>query len=267
MVTAKKQEEEKQQAARQENGLSLVEEAVSGLAPEEPEMQLEERAEDGAETRHEEKQAALAQKSGASSREKRESRRRRGLEHNKLQNKHVAFSFEEPSVTPENEIRESEQAVEKDTVSPENEAKERHRVADRQPVPLESKGVPALDLKQEAPKVDSDLLENRSGGHKNQIRGSQSFTCLERPSELALNLHNSLVSSKSFRGEKSKQGASKELGSPTSFQIQRYQDDPNKLRDKRERWKGKRRMACRQSNTLSQSMEERSDPPQPQPLT
>ncbi|KYO41882.1 hypothetical protein Y1Q_0013874 [Alligator mississippiensis] len=49
----------------------------------------------------------------------------------------------------------------------------------------------------------------------------------------------------------------KDLDSPTSFQIQRYLDDPGKLRDKREKWKGKRQSEAGQNEMLSQSFEER----------
>uniref|UniRef100_A0A8C3K1K7 Myosin IXB n=1 Tax=Calidris pygmaea TaxID=425635 RepID=A0A8C3K1K7_9CHAR len=136
------------------------------------------------------------------SREKRESRRQRGLEHNELQNKHVLFSFEGPSLLWE--------------------------------------------------KAD-------------KIKGSQSFNCPERPTNLALNLHNTLSATGSFQtpaecwADKNKrQKATKDLDSPTSSLIQRYVDDPGKLKYKREKWKGKRQSDASQNEMLSQSLDERT---------
>uniref|UniRef100_A0A8B9RPI9 Myosin IXB n=1 Tax=Accipiter nisus TaxID=211598 RepID=A0A8B9RPI9_9AVES len=142
------------------------------------------------------------------SREKRESRRQRGLEHNELQNKHVLFSFEGP------------------------------------PSPMKTQG-----------------------NQNNQLRGSQSFNCPERPTNLALNLHNTLSATGSFQtpaegwADKTKrlvQKATKDLDSPTSSPIQRYVDDPGKLKYKREKWKGKRQSDAGQNDMLSQSLDERT---------
>ncbi|XP_044311862.1 unconventional myosin-IXb isoform X2 [Varanus komodoensis] len=90
------------------------------------------------------------------------------------------------------------------------------------------------------------------------LRGSRSFTYPQRPSELALGPPENLLATQSFRSpaRKSKLRAPKGPGSPSSFPIQRYQDDQDKLRDKRKCWQGKRRMASPGQN--SQSLEERS---------
>uniref|UniRef100_A0A8C4KCR7 Myosin IXB n=1 Tax=Dromaius novaehollandiae TaxID=8790 RepID=A0A8C4KCR7_DRONO len=153
------------------------------------------------------------------SREKRKSRRQRGLEHNDLQNKHVLFSFEGPSLLWE---RTDDKTIE---------------------------GV--------------KTQENQ----KNQIKGSQSFNCPERPTDLALDLKNILPATGSFRtpaergADKNKrllQKATKDLDSPTSSLIQRYVDDPGKLKYKREKWKGKRQSDAGHNDMLSQSLDGRT---------
>uniref|UniRef100_A0A8C9FFM0 Myosin IXB n=1 Tax=Pavo cristatus TaxID=9049 RepID=A0A8C9FFM0_PAVCR len=142
-----------------------------------------------------------------SSREKREFRRQRGLEHNELQNKHVQFSFEGAALLYPEEQTSSEEA-------------------------LESVPEPRDEIKE------------------------SSYSCPERPTDLALNLKNTLFATGSLQtpaecwGEKNKrpvQKETKDLDSPPSSQIQRYVDDPGKLKYKREKWKGKRQSdnACR----------------------
>uniref|UniRef100_A0A8C0IZW6 Myosin IXB n=1 Tax=Chelonoidis abingdonii TaxID=106734 RepID=A0A8C0IZW6_CHEAB len=49
-----------------------------------------------------------------------------------------------------------------------------------------------------------------------------------------------------------------DLSLPPSFQIQRYLHDPGELRDKREKWKGKRQSEAGQNDVLSQSLDERN---------
>uniref|UniRef100_A0A8C9MKE3 Myosin IXB n=1 Tax=Serinus canaria TaxID=9135 RepID=A0A8C9MKE3_SERCA len=147
------------------------------------------------------------------SREKRESRRQRGLEHNDLQNKHVLLSFEGPSA-----------------LYAEDTAADRTKTQRNQ---------------------------------NNQIKVSQSFTCPERPTDLALKVRNKLSASGSFQGpadcladRNRRQRATKDLDSPTSA-IQRYVDDPEKLKYKREKWKGKRQSDAGQNDVLSQSLDGR----------
>ncbi|XP_048353473.1 unconventional myosin-IXb isoform X2 [Sphaerodactylus townsendi] len=295
LAEEQKKEAEQHGHAEQENRLSRTEEpaqdqeAAEATVP--PSQSARLVVEDGAENELAEKQALLPQKSTASSREKRESRRQRGLEHNELQNKHVVFALEGQAGDLSREgspFRQEEEAAEEgrepkreavsSELSPTDSAVGGSQVAGEPPLPLDN-GTPVSKSpsgsQQEeagAASVDTNGL-GRPEGHKSQIRSSQSFTCPERPSELALNLQNHLTTSKSFRAPAEpagdRPGTQKELGSPTSFQIQRYQDDLEKLRDKRERWKGKRCLGGGQSDSLSQSLEERSgaSPTHPPQLT
>uniref|UniRef100_A0A8C3K249 Myosin IXB n=1 Tax=Calidris pygmaea TaxID=425635 RepID=A0A8C3K249_9CHAR len=185
------------------------------------------------------------------SREKRESRRQRGLEHNELQNKHVLFSFEGPSLL-EGEKSPSEEKTLSDT-SPSSEIKESSSIPEQPPVSEGEKADKAINRMK--------TQENQN----NQIKGSQSFNCPERPTNLALNLHNTLSATGSFQtpaecwADKNKrQKATKDLDSPTSSLIQRYVDDPGKLKYKREKWKGKRQSDASQNEMLSQSLDERT---------
>uniref|UniRef100_A0A8B9RPJ3 Myosin IXB n=1 Tax=Accipiter nisus TaxID=211598 RepID=A0A8B9RPJ3_9AVES len=136
------------------------------------------------------------------SREKRESRRQRGLEHNELQNKHVLFSFEGPPSPCYEKQTSSEEALE--TV----------------PVP---KKTTAQDT----------VLQGSGEGEKS-------------PSE------------EKDKTKRLVQKATKDLDSPTSSPIQRYVDDPGKLKYKREKWKGKRQSDAGQNDMLSQSLDERT---------
>uniref|UniRef100_A0A8D0H190 Myosin IXB n=1 Tax=Sphenodon punctatus TaxID=8508 RepID=A0A8D0H190_SPHPU len=214
------------------------------------------------------------EKPTSSSREKRESRRQRGLEHNELQNKHVVFPSckEEGSAeeTPEKDQEPNERA------SLSQGAEEERSLAKGDAPLLADSEVPCpkqpLEPRREVPDDrDIDGLE-RQERQKNQIKVSQSFTCPERPSELALNLQNSLAPTRSFRTSteyhrdrhtRGTQKGSKDPDSPTFFLIQRYQDDPEKLRDKREKWKGKRQSDAGQNEALSQSLDERNSMTQP----
>ncbi|KAH0625728.1 hypothetical protein JD844_033934 [Phrynosoma platyrhinos] len=280
MIADKKQEEaEKQHSLVQENGLSQPKEPISeGIFTPEPEGKLDQRLglsmEDSDGTENEEGGKQSPWPSQKSSREKRESRRQRGLKHNELQNKHVAFPFEDPhegdlpcEVAKEEGARGLVPAVKEEMAdSPEllpTLTEERSgRGVDAGLLPLNSGSLaatPSPVLKE----VEGLVKEDTDGLGRVQspkIRGSQSFTCPERPSELALSLPNNLAASQSFRGhtDKSKLWVQKEPGSPPTFLIQRYQDDPEKLRDKRERWKGKRQQVGGQSSMLSQSLDERS---------
>ncbi|NWH79735.1 MYO9B protein, partial [Piaya cayana] len=220
------------------------------------------------------------------SREKRESRRQRGLEHNELQNKHLLFSLEgasllchedqtsseealdtapEPQEFPapdaalqgsgEGEKSQSEEKALPDSL-PSSEKTESDSVPEQPPVPEENEG-------------DSKVVDRAKaqGTQNNQVKGSQSFNCPERPTNLALNLRNTLSAAGSFQApaecwtDKNKrlnQKATKDLDSPTSSAIQRYVDDPGKLKYKREKWKGKRQSDAGQNDMLSQSLDERT---------
>ncbi|KAF1636290.1 Unconventional myosin-IXb, partial [Eudyptes filholi] len=220
------------------------------------------------------------------SREKRESRRQRGLEHNELQNKHVLFSFEEPSLlchedqTSLEEVLETVPVPKKSTAQDpvlqgssegEKSPSEEKALLD---TPLsseikESSSIPEQPPVSEGEKVDDKAVDKMKtqGNQNNQIKGSQSFNLPERPTNLALNLHNTLSATGSFQtpaecwADKNKrlvQKATKDLDSPTSSPIQRYVDDPGKLKYKREKWKGKRQSDAGQNDMLSQSLDERT---------
>ncbi|NWT37074.1 MYO9B protein, partial [Chroicocephalus maculipennis] len=219
------------------------------------------------------------------SREKRESRRQRGLEHNELQNKHVLFSFEGPSLLCHEEQTSSEEALETVPVPKESTAQDTVLQAsnEREKSPSEEKALsdtppsnkikeststPEQQLVSEGEKPDKATDRTKTQGNQNnQIKGSQSFNCPERPTNLALNLHNTLSATGSFQtpaecwADKNKrlaQKATKDLDSPTSSLIQRYVDDPGKLKYKREKWKGKRQSDASQNDMLSQSLDERT---------
>uniref|UniRef100_A0A8C2TU22 Myosin IXB n=1 Tax=Coturnix japonica TaxID=93934 RepID=A0A8C2TU22_COTJA len=171
-----------------------------------------------------------------SSREKREFRRQRGLEHNELQNKHVQFSFEGGALLCLEEQTSSEEALE--NILEPKESREQDTV---------NRGM--------------KTQENQNS----QLKVSQS--CPERPTNLALNLENTLLATGSFQtpaeswGDKNRrpvQKETKDLDSPTSSQIQRYVDDPGKLKYKREKWKGKRQSDAGQNDMLSQSLDGRT---------
>uniref|UniRef100_A0A674GG37 Myosin IXB n=1 Tax=Taeniopygia guttata TaxID=59729 RepID=A0A674GG37_TAEGU len=185
------------------------------------------------------------------SREKRESRRQRGLEHNDLQNKHVLLSFEGPSALGHEELTVSEEALET-APEPEKSTAQEDNVLQGS-----SKG-------EESPTEDTAADRTKTQrNNNNQIKGSQSFTCPERPTDLALNVHHTLSATGSFQepadcwaDKKRWQRATKDLDSPTSG-IQRYVDDPEKLKYKREKWKGKRQSDVGQNDVLSQSLDGR----------
>ncbi|XP_052658482.1 unconventional myosin-IXb isoform X8 [Harpia harpyja] len=217
------------------------------------------------------------------SREKRESRRQRGLEHNELQNKHVLFSFEGPPSPCYEEQTSSEEALETVPVPEKSTAQDTvlQGSGEGEKSPSEEKGLsdmsPSSEIKEssfipEQPpvsEVDDKAVDRTKtqGNQNNQLRGSQSFNCPERPTNLALNLHNTLSATGSFQtpaecwADKTKrlvQKAAKDLDSPTSSPIQRYVDDPGKLKYKREKWKGKRQSDAGQNDMLSQSLDERT---------
>ncbi|NWX48295.1 MYO9B protein, partial [Steatornis caripensis] len=217
------------------------------------------------------------------SREKRESRRQRGLEHNELQNKHVLFSFEGPSLLCHEEQTSSEEALETVPAPLKSTAQDAvlQRISEGEKSPIEEKALsdPPLSSKikesssipQQSPvsEVDDKALDRMKtqGNQNNQLKGSQSFNCPERPTNLVLNLHNTLSATGSFRtpaecwADKNKrlvQKAAKDLDSPSSSPIQRYVDDPGKLKYKREKWKGKRQSDASQNDMLSQSLDERT---------
>uniref|UniRef100_A0A669Q8Z0 Myosin IXB n=1 Tax=Phasianus colchicus TaxID=9054 RepID=A0A669Q8Z0_PHACC len=182
-----------------------------------------------------------------SSREKREFRRQRGLEHNELQNKHVQFSFEEAALLRPEEQTSSEEALE--NVPEPKESTEQDAV-------LQKSNEKEQNANHGKAISDTPLLSEIKEG-----------SYIPEPTNLALNLENTLFATGSFQtpaecwGDKNKrpvQKETKDLDSPTSSQIQRYVDDPGKLKYKREKWKGKRQSDAGQNDMLSQSLDGRA---------
>ncbi|KAK2542159.1 Myo9b [Columba guinea] len=232
------------------------------------------------------KNVAEASEKVANNREKRECRRQRGLEHNELQNKHVLFSFKGPCLLCHEEQTSSEEApeavpgLEKSTEQDEvpqgsNEGRKspsEEKALSDNPVSNETKessSIPEQPPGSEGENIDDKAVGGMKtqGNQNNQIKGSQSFTCPERPTNLALNLHHTLSAAGSLQSsaecwaEKNKslvRKTTRDLDSPTSSQIQRYVDDPGKLKYKREKWKGKRQTDAGQNEMLSQSLDERT---------
>ncbi|NXT49511.1 MYO9B protein, partial [Pluvianellus socialis] len=305
MAIEKQKAEEKQREMQEdqdrenEQSKNELSEPAADQLPVEPELDLDQAVKDRDQTPNEEgenlsssEKATLPQKNvpeGSekvpNSREKRESRRQRGLEHNELQNKHVLFSFEGPSLLCHEEQTFSEEALETVPVPKESTAQdtvlqgssegekspsEEKTLSETPPSSeiKESSSIPEQSPVSEGEKVDDKAIDRMKtqGNQNNQIKGSQSFNCPERPTNLALNLHSTLSATGSFQtpaecwADKSKhlaQKATKDLDSPTSSPIQRYVDDPEKLKYKREKWKGKRQSDASQNDMLSQSLDER----------
>uniref|UniRef100_A0A8B9TJP6 Myosin IXB n=1 Tax=Anas platyrhynchos TaxID=8839 RepID=A0A8B9TJP6_ANAPL len=184
------------------------------------------------------------------SREKREFRRQRGLEHNELQNKHVLLSFEGAALTCHEEQTSSEEALE--TVPDPKISTEQDALLQGSSVEeKKSSSIHEQPPASEVGKVDKTV--DRVEAERNQnnlLKGSQS--CPERPTNLALNLENT------FSATGSSQTPTEDLDSPTSSNIQRYVDDPGKLKYKREKWKGKRQSDAGQNDMLSQSLDGRT---------
>ncbi|NXJ80028.1 MYO9B protein, partial [Trogon melanurus] len=305
MAVEKQKAEEKQRELQEdqdrENDTSKDEhsEAAADELPVEHKSELDQAVGDGDQIPNEQAEnlsssgkAPLPQKNMAegsekvaNSREKRESRRQRGLEHNELQNKHVLFSFEGPPLPCREEQTSPEEALEtvpvsrkspaQDTVLQGSNEGEKSPSEEQAPSDRSSsseiKESSSVPEQPRVPEVDVKAVDRMKtqGNQNNQIKGSQSFNCPERPTNLALNLHNTLSATGSFRtpadcwvADKSSkrllQKASKDLDSPTSSQIQRYVDDPEKLKYKREKWKGKRQSDAGQNDMLSQSLDERT---------
>ncbi|XP_032094447.1 unconventional myosin-IXb isoform X7 [Thamnophis elegans] len=284
MIAEKKQEEIKQELLKQDNELLQPKEPISDQTAVELEVQLDKTSgltaedDDGAKNAHAESQSPpLSQKIN---RKKRENRRQRGLEHNKLQHQQVVLAFEGGAEIPPREDspprntaeQKLEQPIGEDAVSssetlPKCVEEEGAPGTDNHHFLLEGGTLvpspsPGLKLESRVLKEDTNVQERLENP---KIRTSQSFTYPERPTELDLTWPNNRQIHRSFRShaDKRKPQAVKDLGSPTSFQIQRYQDDPGKLRDKRERWQGKRQQVSGQNNLVSQSLEEKSAPAKP----
>ncbi|XP_068020934.1 unconventional myosin-IXb isoform X4 [Melanerpes formicivorus] len=202
-----------------------------------------------------------------SSREKRESRRQRGLEHNELQNKHVLLSFEGPP-RYQGEPTSSEGALEtpsaSETLVAQDAVLQGSRKGER--IPGEEKALSDTPASSEIKESSSVPEQPHVSGddraldrtEMNQMKGSQRLHRLERPTHLALNLPSMPAECWGEKNKRLVQKAAKDLDSPTGSQIQRYVDDPGKLKYKREKWKGKRQSDAGQNDMLSQSLDERT---------
>ncbi|XP_026554658.1 unconventional myosin-IXb isoform X4 [Pseudonaja textilis] len=280
MIAEKKQEEIKQELLKQDNELLQPKEPISEQVAIELKVQLDKTSgliADGDGSKNAQAESQSPPQSQKINRKKRECRRQRGLEHNKLQNKQVVLAFEgapevptrENSPPQEEEVQKLEQPVGEDAVSssemlPKCVEEEGAPGTDNHLPPLDGGALvpspsPVMKLENRVLKEDGNVQERLENP---KIRTSQSFTYPERPTELDLTWPNSLMANRSFRSraDKRKPQAVKDLGSPPSFQIQRYLDDPSKLRDKRERWQGKRQQVSGQNNLVSLSLEEKSAP-------
>uniref|UniRef100_A0A672V3F5 Myosin IXB n=1 Tax=Strigops habroptila TaxID=2489341 RepID=A0A672V3F5_STRHB len=293
MAIEKQKAEEKQGEMQkdQDNDLSKDEhsEPATDQLPVTRKSELDEAVGDGDQTPNEQSEtssekATLPQKNMTeasekvtNSREKREFRRQRGLEHNELQNKHVLFSLEGPSLLCHEEQTSSEEALETVPMPEKSTAEDPvlhgSREGERSPIeekvtsdmPLSSKIKESSSSPEQPPVSEVDKTVDRmktQGNQNNQIKGSQSFNCPERPTNLPLNLSatESFQTPSECWADKNKrlvQKATKDLDSPTSSPIQRYVDDPGKLKYKREKWKGKRQSDAGQNDMLSQSLDER----------
>uniref|UniRef100_A0A8C5WQ59 Myosin IXB n=1 Tax=Laticauda laticaudata TaxID=8630 RepID=A0A8C5WQ59_LATLA len=274
----------KQELLKQDNELLQPKEPISEQMAIELKVQLDKTSgliADGDGSKNAQAENQSPPQSQKINRKKRECRRQRGLEHNKLQNKQVALAFEGGPEVPtrenspphnteeEEEVQKLEQPVKEDAVSssemlPKCVEEEGAPGTDNH-LPLLYGGTlvpspsPILKLENRVLKEDANVQERLENP---KIRTSQSFTYPERPTELDLNWPNNLMANRSFRScaDKKKPQAVKDLGSPPSFQIQRYLDDPSKLRDKRESWQGKRQLVSGQNNLVSQSLEEKNAP-------
>uniref|UniRef100_A0A8C4PGN8 Myosin IXB n=1 Tax=Equus asinus asinus TaxID=83772 RepID=A0A8C4PGN8_EQUAS len=184
------------------------------------------------------KNAAESHEKVPSSREKRESRRQRGLEHVKLQNRHIQ------SCREENALREpSERAV----------------LEQEESVPEDKK-----ESREDETPSDAGLEVENASPQKQPEDGSPRPSHMERPTSLALDSRVSAPAPSTT--PETPKDKSKPVGglrtqdrpeSPGgSTQIQRYRDsDSERLATAVELWRGKKLVAASSSAMLSQSLD------------
>lgn len=155
----------------------------------------------------------------ASSREKRESRRQRGLEHVELQNRHVQAAREE-----------------------------RRGSKDEDPHPNAEGTAPPTPLPQAVSVIASDTAQDPPGG-------SPGSGHVQRPTSLALDGTPAAPKDRSWLAGSPR--AQDRAGSPgAAAQIQRYQPpDAERLASAVEQWRGRKLGAATTSATLSQSLD------------
>ncbi|KAG8517280.1 Unconventional myosin-IXb, partial [Galemys pyrenaicus] len=193
------------------------------------------------------KNAAESHEKAPSTREKRESRRQRGLEHVKFQNKHIQSC-------KENTPREPSEA---DVLEPEENPPE-NRKASREDESLSDRG---METEKPSVKQPSELLQ---ASPTSQASGETPKVLQQRPTSLTLD-SKICVQAPSASPETPKDKG-KTGGSPRtqdrpespggSTQIQRYRDaDTERLASAVELWRGKKLMAAGPSTMLSQSLD------------
>ncbi|XP_059345511.1 unconventional myosin-IXb isoform X2 [Ammospiza nelsoni] len=273
-------DEDKSKDEQSEPAADVKHESETDQAVEDKDQAQNEQAEKLSSSEKAQKHTVEGSERVSNSREKRESRRQRGLEHNDLQNKHALLSLEGPSALCHEEQTVSEQALESAPETEKSTAQEDNVLqgsSEREKSPSQEKTLSDTPPSSEIKESDSvpeqppgSEAENRAAdrtktqqNQNNQIKSSQSFTCPERPTDLALKVHSTLSAGGSFHGpadcwadRNRRQRATKDLDSNTSA-IQRYVDDPEKLKYKREKWKGKRQSDSGQNDVLSQSLDGR----------
>ncbi|XP_045051604.2 unconventional myosin-IXb isoform X4 [Desmodus rotundus] len=270
MVTEKQKAEEKEREAQQ---ASREETAVSGLGPERPEdsghLTLEPEVrpshEPPAESLHPEtegpgpekfpspqKNATEGNEKVPSSREKRESRRQRGLEHVELQHKHIQ------SYKDENTLREPAGRV-----SPEQEEclPQDRRESREDEVPSDT----GTDTENSAPENQPEGLPHATPAcHVPRVTPQEPQDFTERPTSLALDSGVSIPAPDTT--PETPQDKSKPSGGPRaqdrpespggSTQIQRYRDlASERLANAVELWRGKNLTSAGPSTMLSQSLD------------
>nr|XP_033813082.1 unconventional myosin-IXb isoform X3 [Geotrypetes seraphini] len=258
------QEEQRVQMAKQDSGADgktghECKNSPQREAPVIGDEKVEEHAPDR------EKSLLLSQRSwpesadkATSSREKRESRRQRGLEHNKLQSKHIVSSLDEQCICPgtyDNDSLKQNNELKVDKEPSKLETEERIKVSlkdnmDGKKAPPDSTICREMpDMKENHPESKPDPSDKKKGeAQKNDFQDSKQPN---RPSTLPLDLNNHLstvVGDYSGRQPEPPEGKGKtsvaqkpnrDLESPSTSPIQRY-NDQERLKNMAEKWKGKR---------------------------
>ncbi|XP_075467349.1 unconventional myosin-IXb isoform X3 [Ascaphus truei] len=179
------------------------------------------------------------------SREKRENRRQRGLQHDMLQNKHTYSSLEEPE-------KDLGGSPTEDGGEQQNGAKDHVMVGSG-----EEKTDREKEVTKEVP-CDSGLkFQGKEGsqGLKGEEKGTE--VPFKRPSHLPLDLQLSSTKQPPTPDERTRQGATREAEIPSVGLIQRYSDQ-EKLKNKAEKWKGRRQNETGQGETAVTPEEEKN---------
>nr|XP_058918687.1 unconventional myosin-IXb isoform X2 [Kogia breviceps] len=200
------------------------------------------------------KNAAESHEKVPSSREKRESRRQRGLEHVKLQNKHIQSCKEEHALTEPSRraVPEPQESLPEDRKEDREDESPRDARTETGMAPPEKQPEEPLQ-----PTSGSPVSAEAQGGSPRPGH-------MERPTSLALDSKVGVLapgSTPETPKDKSKPGvgprAQDRPESPGgSTQIQRYRDpDAERLASAVELWRGKKLMTAGPSTMLSQSLD------------